>query len=996
MTERNLGKVLGLFSDSQYHRGGKGRVGPVPGFIIDDKLKYVSQGMHGSIHIDPYQVWNNSLFSGFPDAYLKKEGLLHGGVSGAKRRAETEFGSGWQVPRELMGQQIDPRIIQFREDVWDDRDERRKVLDEIRAEEKVAQAKLGEFQPDDFHTVNLSIIEGINRRRQDLQAIDLSRFVSNVEDADSLVLRRRGIVPWVKSLFGYGTVQIRLSGIDAPEVASHGNDPLEPWRIFQEQPGGEEATEYLSSLVEEQGDDLTAIVAPDQKTYGRYLGTLATGSGENIALRMLREGVVTALPFGPSSEDIISRSAAARAEDIARETETGLWDTARYQAADIASRAIGRDITWNTLTRIDKLARNLNLGAYASFLEDLNDSRSLSAQQRATARRMGYALRKTHGPTPPSNRFSGRDDAWNTIEGLPHGGMGEFIRRSNTDFGSGFLPNGISRWLASATVSLGLLFNPIARSVETKQAAAASVEKMFFQTGVKVRGYETNIHGFLPRLPTRPVSRQGYLPDIFFEEKALKQEVTYDMRSGLVSKRDIRRNPFTDKELASVLKHHDTGHQSYNAEAIQDFIYSPKNEDLISAQSKTHNPLFWTGLYAPPGGFVRHDNPNVIYIGSESEKRDLLRIVPHELTHVTQLYTHGKLIGKQLRELEADLAAKQFILRWNAAEEILRMLPREEVRRLRSLNRYTSTPSKEFGLNLTRPRNFIPGFDDAYNTIEGLPHESPITKKESMASILRKKNTDFGSGWRGLVGISGNMIEKIFGATAITTTVNLAEDAVIRGMLRGVFRREGGISWKEGWRVYGEIDKARRAGWKNVVLIENPKTLPTPVLKSIIRHERIHQYARETGQEKLFSSLDIPADILRGLGSESGYKRKNIQKLKEEFSAYVATADIIHKHPKISHAEMAFGKKVAEIPEIQWRYNKEITRKFGSERIAEVLQDTDELFSDIRKINKNIIKQGTKLRMAQAQMSTLAKTQNAGKNGGKGHTLTGNKGIPRI
>ena len=39
----------------------------------------------------------------------------------------------------------------------------------------------------------------------------------------------------------------------------------------------------------------------------------------------------------------------------------------------------------------------------------------------------------------PFNAFSGKDDAWNSIEGLKHGGMAEGVRKGLTDFGSGYI-----------------------------------------------------------------------------------------------------------------------------------------------------------------------------------------------------------------------------------------------------------------------------------------------------------------------------------------------------------------------------------------------------------------------------------------------------------------------------------------------------------------------------------------------------------------------------
>jgi hypothetical protein len=88
---------------------------------------------------------------------------------------------------------------------------------------------------------------------------------------------------------------------------------------------------------------------------------------------------------------------------------------------------------------MDKMAANLNLGAYVSFLQGMGgQQRNLTPEEIAQARRMGLILRKTHGPPPGPRQFSGRDEAWLQIEGLGHKGISWQLRQEMTEFGSGW------------------------------------------------------------------------------------------------------------------------------------------------------------------------------------------------------------------------------------------------------------------------------------------------------------------------------------------------------------------------------------------------------------------------------------------------------------------------------------------------------------------------------------------------------------------------------
>ncbi len=359
-------------------------------------------------------------FSAKDDVYNNIEGLPHGGQGQEMRRAITSFGSGWQglskeLPSQLMGINIDPEILAFRKNVIDDADERRQLQQELRAREKEATAELGSFNEDDLTAVT-----------DDTARVNLSDFDIRAEDADTLILERGG-----------EEIQVRLAGIDAPESGSHSDDALAPVRIWQDQPHAAKSTQMLEQLMAEQ-NNLSLLISTGKKTYGRYLGVLEGDSGASLNKMLVERGAVTALPFGNIDEDLISRDALRTAENKAVAQGEGLWALKRYQAVRATQQAVGRPITHNTLTRIDKLAENLNTGAYASWLESFGEEEgTLSSLEQERARRVGRVLSRRFGGTPAPNT-SGNDEDHVKVEGLGHEGIAWQVRQSMTPFGSGW------------------------------------------------------------------------------------------------------------------------------------------------------------------------------------------------------------------------------------------------------------------------------------------------------------------------------------------------------------------------------------------------------------------------------------------------------------------------------------------------------------------------------------------------------------------------------
>lgn len=365
------------------------------------------------------------LFSGKDDEYNTIEALQHGNMAEGIRRTYTDFGSGYRgLPSSLMGVEIDPEILSYKRDIIQT-GKYKDVEAELKRREKEQQENVGSLGDSDFKAkrdLNLDTIIGINYRNRRLRQVRLEQFNINVEDADTLVLKRKGI-------FGFFSkdIQIRLAGIDAPESASHEADPLDPVRIWQEQPEAEESSEKLRELIAQQKN--LSLIVGGERTYGRYVGALI-GDKSALNIDLASIGAVSALPFGSESEDVLSRTLIESEQKKAQRQNLGIWSLARYKAVDLVQDTIRNPITFNTITRIDKMAQNLNLAAYGSFLEDLGtERRNLTPDERETAKRIGYVLRKTHGP---------RKRYYNQKEGLhPESqGLGAKMIQGLTDFGS--------------------------------------------------------------------------------------------------------------------------------------------------------------------------------------------------------------------------------------------------------------------------------------------------------------------------------------------------------------------------------------------------------------------------------------------------------------------------------------------------------------------------------------------------------------------------------
>lgn len=133
---------------------------------------------------------------------------------------------------------------------------------------------------------------------------------SNVIDGDTLVLQG-------------GTV-IRLLGINAPEIAHHGQ-PAEQ--------GGWRAKQYLKTILAEQSVYLQYDVERKDR-YGRTLAQVFLANGVHLNAEMLRHGMATLSIHPPNMQYLDALQAA---QSAAEDRQRGVWSLPSHRLQPIAT-----------------------------------------------------------------------------------------------------------------------------------------------------------------------------------------------------------------------------------------------------------------------------------------------------------------------------------------------------------------------------------------------------------------------------------------------------------------------------------------------------------------------------------------------------------------------------------------------------------------------------------------------------------------------------------
>jgi hypothetical protein len=263
----------------------------------------------------------------------------------------------------------------------------------------------------------------------------------------------------------------------------------------------------------------------------------------------------------------------------------------------------------------------------------------------------------------PGSWFSGKDDAYNVIEGLPERGLAGVSRKYNTDFGSG----AVGSKTVSRAENLLRLYRGTGKEILAHEAIkargsfrAGSLAAEIFE---KIRATE------FPHRPSRLTST-FWSPDIYAAE-------AYAGSTGFVSVVDVEQSKAFMTSGSFWRK-----------------AYNELNEEKLKELARQ----YWTGIKTVQDPTRYETSAEVLLPGRVTE-------------HIT------------LRAAGSD----KFFLPGSSTTISLEEIIAKE------------TGYTQLAANVPIGKFAIPGFDDAYNTIEGL-------SERGISGASRKKNTDFGSG----------------------------------------------------------------------------------------------------------------------------------------------------------------------------------------------------------------------------------------------------------
>jgi len=275
------------------------------------------------------------------------EGLSEGQVAADHRHMYTDFGSPYQGPVGAMQVFMDQELLREREKF-------------LRAQYGARHANIKApglpiFDP--FGQMGYSFIPGGKAvrgedyaMRGNLMKINLDEGNWNItaEDADTVTLRRGGLVGSLQSFFGLNKgYSFRLAGLDSTEV-EHGDRPAQPY-------ANQAADAFRQMLASSK--NLEVVFDPTEMTYGRMLGAVVA-DGKNLNYELVRRGIASHLPFGNPRDAIVDYRAMKDAETRAYAGNRGMWATPWARSFYEHSEASGNRVTFNTLAKTESIVKN--------------------------------------------------------------------------------------------------------------------------------------------------------------------------------------------------------------------------------------------------------------------------------------------------------------------------------------------------------------------------------------------------------------------------------------------------------------------------------------------------------------------------------------------------------------------------------------------------------------------------------------------------------------
>jgi len=404
--------------------------------------------------------------------------------------------------------------------------------------------------------------------------------------------------------------------------------------------------------------------------------------------------------------------------------------------------------------------------------------------------------------------FSGRDDEYNTIEGLRHQGFAGETRSKVTDFGSGFDP--LKQLAKQANMSFGDILNHpnLKRLLEEG--------KILKELGTGKFGKADLMETALGTVPFKYVRKTPHSIDyLLTNEDTIGKSPEFINNWAMLAQRDIKQEALALRRLSD-----------------SDLTPTP----YLFAKNRLYMELM-------PGTRVAdiYDAPGL---------KQKLKPKLEEMLNISRKYgvynedIHGGniLFDKSSGRMSwIDFGASYFFPRGVRQPE-----PEQEM--VRSFNKildyFTPTPVQS---------NQFSGFDDAYNTIEGLRHGG-------VAGANRNRITDFGSGWDPLRSLlrAEETLASIFRDKAVQQAFINAKELKILG------KGEFGTSYLMETTVRGKpFQFVRKRGKIGEHEAEFATRAEDSVAPTVYGHSRRHIDMEYFPGELLG---DVPADELAAMG----------------------------------------------------------------------------------------------------------------------------------
>lgn len=383
-------------------------------------------------------------------------------------------------------------------------------------------------------------------------------------------------------------------------------------------------------------------------------------------------------------------------------------------------------------------------------LRDISKARSAALEERIQVHNLqGSAL----GSNAPVNKIPGRDDSYNTIEGLGHGGMAGDLRKKLTEFGSGWDP---LRKLANRMFGKGRgnAFKKMTKNKEFREALVGGEvirelgEGLYGKAHLMEATYRGEKFQYVRKNIESSIAEKWAMfgedmaPSIPTRKAALKTEYKALRR---LSDRTSPTPYYYSKESSELYMEFMSGKTLNKMEEVPEHIVAKiRQEAEIAGKRGVFNPDIHRGniLYDEPTG-------RVAWLDFGLAQRRTRGIKKEEFAAMEEAISK-----KIVPPIEVKPTTPPPV---QAAQAV----PEEDFGDVMSAevapapSRPIPVPPPNFP-SRNKPFTPIPGKDDAYNEIEGLRHGG-------LAEKLRKKLTEFGSGWRGryLVGAGAAAISAI-------------------------------------------------------------------------------------------------------------------------------------------------------------------------------------------------------------------------------------------